>query len=214
MEAVERRIADPKVLWLIRRFLKAPVIKKGIRTQTKKGTPQGGVLSPLLANIYLNEFDQYWYENWGKLTEKQRRLRREKGQASCVLFRYADDFIVNVKGTKEQAAVIMDSIRSFFAEKLKLNLSAEKTRVVRLENGFDFLGFRIQRVSLDHGMCVRIRPTQKNLLRLKYKLQAMLGPSAKSDDPQMKIAAMNKGLRGWANYYRAVNSHQQFSTGD
>src|SRR2546426_12513647 len=111
-----KKDSRPESPVLIRRLLKAPVIKKGIRTQTKKGTPQGGVLSPLLANIYLNEFDQYWYENWGKLTEKQRRLRREKGQASCVLFRYADDFIVNVKGTKEQAAVIMDSIRSFFAE--------------------------------------------------------------------------------------------------
>jgi RNA-directed DNA polymerase len=84
-----------------------------------------------------------------------------------VLFRYADDFILSVKGTEEQAAVIIDSTRSFFAEKLKLNLSAEKTRVVRLEHGFDFLGFRIQRVSLDHRACVRIRPTQKNLIRLK-----------------------------------------------
>ena len=214
MEAIERRIADQKVLWLIRRFLKAPVIEKGIRTQTKKGTPQGGVLSPLLANIYLNEFDQYWYQRWGKLTYKQRRLRREKGQASCVLFRYADDFILSVKGTQEQASAIMGNIRGFFATKLRISLSAEKTRVVHLEAGFDFLGFRIQRVRLDHGMCVRIRPTQKNLLRLKYKLQAMLGPSAKSDDPQMKIAAMNRVLRGWANYYRAVNPHQQFATGD
>src|SRR3989442_3449350 len=137
MEAVQQRISDRKVLWLIRRFLRAPVIENGIRLRTHKGTPQGGVLSPLLANIYLNEFDQYWYENWGKLTENQRRGRRKKGQASCVLFRYADDFILSAKGTREQVIPIMDSIRAFFKERLKLDLSTEKTRVVPLEAGFD-----------------------------------------------------------------------------
>ena len=131
-----------------------------------------------------------------------------------MLFRYADDFILSVKGTKEQATAIMDSIRGFFTEKLKLNLSAEKTRVVP-SGGMDSISSDSASSGsrLDHGMCVRIRPTQRNLLRLKYKLQAMLGPSAKSDDPQMKIAAMNRVLRGWANYYRAVNSHQQFRYG-
>jgi len=214
MTAVEKRIADRRVLWLIRRFLKALVIENGIRLQTQKGTPQGGVLSPLLANIYLNEFDQYWYARWGRLTYNQRGRARKNGQASCVLFRYADDFILSAKGTMEQVTAIMDDIRGFFSEELRLNLSTEKTRVVRLEEGFDFLGFRIQRVRLDNHSCVRIRPTQKNLLRLKGKLQAMLGPSAYSDDPHMKIAALNRVLRGWANYYRVVNAYQQFRSGD
>ena len=61
---------------------------------------------------------------------------------------------------------------------------------------------------------VRMRPTQRNLSRLKTKLQGMLGPVAWNDDPLMKIAAMNRVLRGWANYYKAVNAHQQFETGD
>ena len=214
MEAIQKRIADSGVLWLVRRFLKAPVIDNGMRTKPQKGTPQGGVLSPLLANIYLNEFDQFWYENWGRLTAKQRRRQRTKGQASCVLFRYADDFILSVKGTREEAAAIMDSIMGFFKEKLSLNLSAEKTRVLPLESGFDFLGFQIQRAQLDYGKCVRIRPTQKSLSRLKAKLQSMLGPAAGYDDPHMKIAALNRVLRGWANYYKAVNSYQQFEAGD
>ncbi|MDG7016368.1 MAG: HNH endonuclease, partial [Nitrososphaerota archaeon] len=214
MKAIQKRIADRRVLWLIRRFLKAPVIDNGKRLQAKKGTPQGGILSPLLANIYLNEFDQYWNENWGRLTRWHREQQRKQGQASCVLFRYADDFALSVKGTKEQAAVIMDSMRSFFAEKLRLNLSTEKTRVVSLEDGFDFLGFRIQRVQLQYGKCVRIRPTQRNLVRLKTKLQAMLGIRARSDDLQKKVTAVNRVLRGWANYYRAVNAYQQFETGD
>ncbi len=212
MEAAQKRIADPKVLWLIRRFLKAPVIDKGSRLQIQKGTPQGGVLSPLLANIYLNGFDQFWYESWGKPTKREHQRKHE--QARCVLFRYADDFILSVKGTQEQATAIMDSIRSFFSEKLRLNLSTDKTCVVRLEDGFNFLGFYIRRVGFEHYSCVRIRPTQKNLIRLKGKLQSMLGSSARHDDPQMKIAAMNRVLRGWGNYYRTVNSVKQFETGD
>ena len=214
MAAIQKRIADRGVLRLIRRFLKAPVIDRGTRLPSKKGTPQGGVLSPLLANVYLNEFDQFWNENWGRLTPKQRYNRLKRGQANCVLFRYADDFILSVKGTREEAVAIMDSVRGFFAEKLRLNLSAEKTRVISLEEGFDFLGFRIQRVQLGHFKCVRIRPTQKNLIRLRNKLQSMLQWYAYRDDPQMKIAAMNRVLRGWANYYKAFNSFEQFSTAD
>lgn len=214
MGAIQKRIADRKVLWLIRRFLKAPVIDNGTRLQPTKGTPQGGVLSPLLANIYLNEFDQYWYENWGRLKGYQRERWRKQGQAYCVLFRYADDFILSVRGTREQAVSILDNIRGFFAEKLRLNLSTEKTRVISLEEGFDFLGFHIQRVQLDHGKSVRIRPTQKSLHRLMNKLQSMLGPAAWHDDPHMKIEAMSRVLRGWANYYKAVNAYRQFKVGD
>jgi RNA-directed DNA polymerase len=214
MEAISKRIADRDILWLIRRFLKAPVIDNNLRLRVEKGTPQGGVLSPLLANIYLNEFDHFWYDKWGKLTSNQRKRQRQKGQASCVLFRYADDFILSVKGTKEQATLIMDTVLSFFKEKLMLDLSTEKTRVVSLEEGFDFLGFHIQRTQLDRIKCVRIRPTQRNLSRLKNKLQSMLGPAAWCDDPHMKIAALNRVLRGWANYYKAVNSSQQFRVGD
>ncbi|OLE67414.1 MAG: group II intron reverse transcriptase/maturase, partial [Cyanobacteria bacterium 13_1_40CM_2_61_4] len=214
MEAVQQRIADRRILWLIRRFLRTPIIDDGRRQSAKKGTPQGGVLSPLLANIYLDKFDQYWYQNWGRHSNYQRAKLRRQGQASCVLFRYADDFILSARGTKEEVTAIMDNIRNFFKEKLRLNLSPEKTRLVPLEQGFAFLGFQIQRVRLNNYSCVRIRPTQKNLLRLKGKLQTMLGSAAYLDDPHMKIAAMNRVLRGWANYYRTGNSYQQFRTGD
>jgi group II intron reverse transcriptase/maturase len=200
MQAIGKRVADSKVLGLVARFLRAPVVEKGVQVQTKKGTPQGGVLSPLLANILLNEFDQYWYEHWGRMTNAQRKRQRRQGKANCVLFRYADDFILVAKGTREQVVLVMDSIRSFFTEKLRLNLSTEKTRVVQLEEGIDFLGFHIQLVQLDYGRCVRIGPTQKNQLRLRYKLLAMLGPYSCADDPLAKIMSLNRVRRGWANY--------------
>ena len=95
-----------------------------------------------------------------------------------MLFRYADDFILSARGTEEGVNAVMDSIRNFFKSKLRLDLSTDKTRVVRLEEGFNFLGFHIQRVHLDYGKCVRIRPTQRNLYRLRNKLQSMLGPTA------------------------------------
>jgi group II intron reverse transcriptase/maturase len=214
MEVIRRRIADRRVLRLIWRYLRAPVVERDKRTKTVKGTPQGGVLSPLLANIYLNKFDQYWFARWGRLTRSQRSQERAKGHASCVLFRYADDFILLVKGTRNGAVNIVHDTRQFFAKRLKLELTQEKTRVTSLEDGFDFLGFRVQRKRMGHFSCVRVRPTYRNVVRLVVKLQKMLGKQADADDPAMKITALNRVLRGWANYYRTVNARYWFLFGD
>ncbi len=214
MKAIQRRIVDKRILRLIWRFLKARVVERGKSIKVKKGTPQGGVLSPLLANIYLNRFDQYWYQNWGRLTRSQRQKQQQQGKASCVLFRYADDFILSVKGTREGATSIIRSIKNYFGQHLKLELGMEKTRVVHIEEGFQFLGFQIRKERLGHFSCVRIRPTQRNVARLVVKLQRMLSQYATADDPVMKIEALNRVLRGWANYYKAVNAQRQFGYGD
>ena len=214
MNAIRRRIADRKIPWLIWRFLKAHIVERGKRTKVEKGTPQGGVLSPLLANIYLNKFDQYWSRTQGQFTESQRKRRLRKGLANCVLFRYADDFILMVKGTRDGAESIVRDAKQYFSKHLKLMLSEEKTRVVRLEEGFEFLGFRIQRVRMRHFSCVRIRPTHRNVVRLVTKLNRMLGKQADADDPAAKIVELNRVLEGWANYFKAGNARQQFLFGD
>jgi RNA-directed DNA polymerase len=201
-------------LQLIWRFLKAPVIERGKRNKVTTGIPQGGALSPTLANIYLHKFDQYWYAKWGQQNQSTRRTLRCKGQSSCVLFRYADDFILCIKGTWNGAVNIRDNIIAYFPEQLKLNLTADKTRVVPLEKGFDFLGFHIQRQRLGRFRRVLIRPTHRNVARLVVKLQKMLGQEANADDPAMKINALNRVLMGWANYYKAVNARKQFEFGD
>jgi len=214
MNAVQRRIAGRKIPRLLWRYLKAPVIEHGKRTKVGKGTPQGGVLSPLLANIYLHRFDQYWFRNWGRSTELQRRQRLRKGLANCVLFRYADDFILMAKGSRDGVESIVRDTKQYFSKHLKLELSGEKTRVVALEDGFEFLGFRIQRVRMGHFSCVRMGPTPRNVVRLVTKLDQMLGKQADADDPAIKIAELNRVLKGWANYYKAVNAGRQFLFGD
>ena len=214
MKTIRRRIADRRVLRLLRSFLKAPILERGNLVRTVKGTPQGGVLSPLLANIYLNKLDQFWLENWGKQTEYQRNRKRKQGEASCVLFRYADDFILLAKGKRDGVERIKRSIAAYSKDYLRLELSKEKTRVAPLEKGFKFLGFQIKRERLGHISCVRIRPTQRNVARLTAKLQGMLGRRAMTDQPVMKILALNRVLKGWANYYRYVNAYQQYGNMD
>ena len=210
MKTIRRRVADRRVLRLIRSFLKALVLERGRLVRTVKGTPQGGVLSPLLANICLNKLDQFWLKNWGKQTKYQRERKRKQGEASCVLFRYTDDFILLAKGRRDGVERIERSLTTYSREYLRLELSKEKTRVVSLEEGFKFLGFQIKRERLGHISSVRIRPTQHNVARLTAKLQSMLGRWTMADQPVMKILALNRVLKGWANYYRYVNANQQY----
>src|SRR5487761_693126 len=135
MKSVQKRIGDKWVLKLVWRFLRAPV-KEYKLAKTQKGVPQGAILSPLLANICLNEFDQYWFKHWGCLTRSQRYQRLRHGLANCELFRYADDFILSAKGTREEVENIKSDIEQFFANQLKLELSKDKTRVISVDEGF------------------------------------------------------------------------------
>ncbi len=210
LKALGRRIADKKVLKLIKRFLRARIVERDARTSiTRKGTPQGGVVSPFLSNVYLHRFDRFWWKNWGELTADQRKYQGKK-RANCVLFRYADDFILMARGTESQAVQVKQTVTQYFWKKLRLELNPEKTRVTPLREGFSFLGFRIQKVRAEPYEYVRIRPTQKNVARLVDKLCRMLGKHANSDDPMMKLMSLNRILQGWGNYYKAVNAQQQF----
>ena len=127
-----------------------------------------------------------------------------------MLFRYADDFILSAKGTREGVEGIMKDCTRYFAKQLKLNLSTDKTRIVSMDKGFKFLGFQISRERLWGFKCVRMRPSQENVIRLKVKLQVMLGKVADKDDPQIKVSEINQVLEGWSGYFYRVNSCKQF----
>lgn len=154
MNCVRKRIRDKRFLLLLWRFIKAGHVDKGLFRASSEGVPQGGVISPLLSNIMLNEFDQWleakylskkarkdrWY--WNNSIKRRRpiALRENRQWLPAVAYcRYADDFVVVVKGNKEQAEVIREECREFLEGKLKLTLNMDKTHVTHVNDGFTFL---------------------------------------------------------------------------
>src|SRR5713101_637678 len=219
---VARRIADGKILALIRRFLKSGLMERGKFAPTEEGTPQGGIASPLLANIYLHRFDEWYNQNYAAPDAKtqssayrQWLAQRKKGgaKAATQMYRYADDWIVLVRGTKQQAQALKEECKIFLQEEMGLELSEEKTTITHIEDGFDFLGYRISRnnrPSDGHPVGMYIRPTDKGLKRTKLKIKQMTDSTTLNDDYLAKIQAMNALVRGWASYYRAVNPSKTF----
>src|SRR6266545_4993284 len=146
MERVRRRIGDKRVIGLVRAFLRAGILAEdGVSRETITGTPQGGILSPLLANIALSGLDEHFARKWEALgPEWTRRKHRRAGGPTMRLVRYADDFVVMVSGTRADAEALWAEVGAVLAP-MGLRLSVEKTRVCHLDEGFDFLGWRIQR---------------------------------------------------------------------
>jgi RNA-directed DNA polymerase len=223
LKEVARRIADTGILTLIRRFLKSGIMIERTLVQSSAGTPQGGIASPLLANIYLHRFDEWYSQHYGIPDKKEDarayqawRRRRSKGkeQPAVQMFRYADDWILVIRGTKAQAQDIKEACKTFLREELGLELSDEKTRITHIEEGFDFLGFRVFRcnkASNRRKVGVFVRPTDKGLKQVQAKIKAMTKRSTTNDDYGYKIQAINAVIRGWANYYRAVNPTETFN---
>lgn len=147
MGRVRHRIGDKRVLGLVKAFLKAGVLgEDGVARDTITGTPQGGILSPLLANIALSVLDDHFavIEGGRGSTKNDRDRRRRNGLPNYRLIRYADDFVVMVFGTDQHVHALRDEVEQVLAP-MGLRLSEAKTRIAHIDEGFDFLGFRIQR---------------------------------------------------------------------
>jgi hypothetical protein len=143
------RVKDKRVLRLVKAFLKAGILTElGDFEDTGTGTPQGGILSPLLANIALSVLDEHLHAPWkpgGTMaTAWQRRSRRRKDLPNWRLVRYADDFVVLTDGTQDDLLALRETIAQVLAP-LGLRFSQAKTRIVHMSEGFDFLGFRLLR---------------------------------------------------------------------
>ncbi len=199
MAAVEMRIADRSVLHLIRMWLQSPVEERGERGGRKrsganpKGTPQGGVISPLLANIYLHWFDKVFHFGSGPAQWAKARL-----------VRYADDFVV-------MARYIGAPLTQFIESKLEgwmgLVINREKTRVVCLREAgasLDFLGYTFRYDRDLHGSARRylnVFPSRKALAKEREQLRQMTGARMGCKPLPNLIANVNQHLRGWANYF-------------
>jgi RNA-directed DNA polymerase len=205
MEQVRRRVTDKHVLMLIRKFLGAGVMSKtGTVTATPSGTPQGAILSPLLANIALSVLDRHFEAAWQAHGGPSRRWQhRARGHATYRLVRFADDFLVIVAGTRAHAEAIKEQATEFMAKQMRLTLSPEKTHITHVDDGFDFLGWRIKRWHRPGRAPVAITfPSDRALGDIKHRIKQLTGTATTGLSLDQLIHALNPTLRGWTNYHR------------
>lgn len=201
MKLLRKRLADKDLLDLIWKSLKAGVMEGRLFTRTEAGVPQGGVISPLLANVYLNEFDRWAAARW-ELDHRARRRQRWAGLGNYKMVRYADDFVVVSNGSKAEVQATLEDIQRFLGDELHLTLSTEKTVITHVNDGFDFLGFHIQRKRVAGRWAVHLRPTDEAKERVKRKLKDLTKGNWTWLDEYTRLTTLNAIVRGWAEYYR------------
>lgn len=200
------RVGDKRVLALVKAFLKAGILSEdGVRRATPTGTPQGGILSPLLANIALSVLDDHFAEAWASFgrNTQDRQHRRRKGLPTYRPVRYADDFVVLVAGTRADVETLRDTVAALLLP-MGLRLSAEKTGICRTDEGFDFLGWRIQR-QIRRGTkdrrCVYTWPSRKALASVKARVRAITRQGTNHPLASL-LRQLNQLLRGWSYFFR------------
>ncbi len=206
IKAVKKRVADRNIRDLLWKFLRAGVMSKEKYQETLTGTPQGGIVSPLLANIYLHELDKYMESNYLHFTQNQRQTRKRQGKGNFLYVRYADDFLVLCNGTKAEAHAMKKELGEFLST-MGLTLSEEKTKVTHITEGFDFLGYRVIRsIGTKGNMVPKVLVPEKAIKRFREKVREMLAPNTTEESTSAKIQALNRLTRGWCEYYRCTSS--------
>ncbi len=214
MDRLRRRIADKRVLALVKAFLKAGILgQDGTLRDNNTGVPQGGILSPVLANLALSVLDEHIAQIPGGpgSTQSQRATRRAKGMGNYRLIRYADDWLLMVSGTREHAQQMREHAAAVLAP-MGLRLSAEKTKITHIDQGLDFLGWRIQR-HRKRGTSryyVYTYPSRKAVKAVTAKVKAICRRSI-NQPLQTLIRQLNPALRGWCAYFRPGVSAATFA---
>ena len=214
LDRMRRRVVDKRVLGLVKAFLKAGILTEGgARRDTVTGTPQGGILSPLLSNVALSALDEHAAEVWARdsATFTARQRRRRHGLGNWRLVRYADDFVLLVSGTKAHVETLREEVAAVLAQ-VGLRLSEQKTRVAHIDEGFDFLGWRIQRQQ-KRGAVKRVvytYPTKAALAAVKAMVRTLT--RGMTNHPlNVLLHQLNPVLRGWTSYFRHGVSKATFS---
>ena len=213
MARVRRRIGDRRVLGWVAAFLRAWILSEDGQTRTTiTGTPQGGILSPLLANIALSGLDEHFTAKWEALGPDWTRAKHRRGGGPVMkLVRYADDFVVLVGGSREHAEALWDEVAAVLAP-MGLRLSVEKSRVCHIDEGFDFLGWRIQRRtwrSRTGKRAVYTYPSKKALASIIGKVRTLTHRKSHRTLADL-LRRLNPALRGWCTYFRHGVSSRTF----
>jgi len=194
---------------LVRQWLKAGYLEDGVFHDTEAGTPQGGVISPLLANIAFHGMEEALGVRFRFL--KTRKHATELHPKSVGLVRYADDFVVFCH-TKEDAEQAKEKLKAWFAER-GLTFSEEKTRITNLDEGFDFLGFNVRQYPSKNsksGFKLLIKPSKKSVQAMRTKLKAAFR-DGHGGPLHALVMGLNPVIRGWANYFRTGVSGRTFN---
>jgi RNA-directed DNA polymerase len=213
MDRVRIRIGDRRVLALVKAFLKSGILAQdGFAKDSISGTPQGGILSPLLANVALSVLDEHIVGAAGGLrsTTKQREIRRRKGLPNYRILRYADDFVILVSGTRAHAEALLPVVTEVLST-VGLRLSADKTLITHIDEGLDFLGWRIQRHrkrGTDRHYVYNY-PAKKAVRSIKAKCKAICRINV-SLPLAVLLHKLNNVLRGWTAYFRPGVSARAF----
>jgi RNA-directed DNA polymerase len=212
MDRLRWRVGDKRVLTLVKAFLKAGILTQdGQLTDSQTGTPQGGILSPLLANIALSVLDEHFMRQWEQWNQWRRAERQRKSQGTWRLIRYADDFLILVSGERHHAEALREQAAAVLAP-MGMRLSEAKTLITHIDDGFDFLGWRIQR-HLKKGTAsqryVYTYPAKKSVASVTGKVRAICRL-----DTNLPLDAvlhqLNRVLHGWTAYFRPGVSFATF----
>src|SRR5215208_8323734 len=206
MDRVRWRVGDKRVLALVKAFLKTGILGEDrVLRDTDAGTPQGSILSPLLSNVALSVLDEYVVHAPGGpgISRNERLTRRRHGRPNYRLARYADDWCLLVSGTKDDAEALPGQIAAVLST-MGLRLSPEKTLITHIDEGLDFLGWRIQRHrkrGTSNTYYVYVYPAKKALHAAKAKIKAICWQNT-NQPLDVLLIRLNRFLRGWTTHFR------------
>ena len=186
---------------MLRQWLQAGFMEQQVLFATTEGTPQGGIISPVLANLTLDGLERELRRLYPKATARSR-------EAKVNLVRYADDFIITSSSRERLEQEVKPLVEHFLRER-GLALSPEKTRITAREDGYDFLGQNVR----DYGGTLLVKPSRKNVAAFLEKIREIIRVNRQTTAGAL-IVQLNPVIRGWANYHRHVASKQTFAEVD